>query len=102
MEARETVMPRVCQISGKGTRVGNSICRRGLAKSKGGIGRKVTGITRRRFKVNLQRKRVWVPELNRHVRVRLSASALKSMNVKGPYRVLLDAGIVKPIRAKKK
>ena len=95
-------MPRVCQVSGKGTRVGKTICRRGLAKSKGGIGRKRTGVNKRKFKVNLQRKRVWVPELGRHVRVRLAASALKSMSVKGPYRVLLDAGIVKPIQAKKK
>ncbi len=94
-------MARVCQITGRGTRTGNTISRRGLAKAKGGVGRKVTGITKRKFKVNLIRKRIWVPELNRHVRVRLSARALKSMSVKGPYRVLLDAGIVKPVKAKK-
>jgi hypothetical protein len=30
--------------------VGNSIARRGLAKPKGGIGLKTTGVSRRRFK----------------------------------------------------
>jgi large subunit ribosomal protein L28 len=49
---------------------GNSIIRRGKAKYLGGVGRKITGISLRRFRPNLQRirvitangtrKRVWV------------------------------------------
>ncbi len=95
-------MSRVCQITGRRTRVGNSIARRGLAKPKGGIGLKTTGVTRRKFKANIQRKRIWVPEVKRFVRVRLSTKALKAITVKGPYRVLVDAGLIKPLRAKKK
>lgn len=38
--------------------MGNSVARRGLAKHKGGVGRKITGITRRQFRPNLQRIRV--------------------------------------------
>lgn len=32
---------------------------------------------------NLQRKRIWVPELNRHVRVRASTRALRSIDKVG-------------------
>lgn len=43
-----------CDVCGKKPAVGNQICRRGKAKYLGGIGRKVTGISKRRFKPNLQ------------------------------------------------
>ena len=94
-------MSRVCQVTGRRTRVGNQITRRGLAKPKGGIGLKTTGVTKRKFKPNIQSKRVWVPELNRFVRVKLSTKAIKMISVKGPYRVLVDAGLIKPIRPRK-
>ncbi len=51
-------MARVCEICGKGTQVGNSVETRGKAKYLGGVGTKVTGITRRQFKPNLQRVKV--------------------------------------------
>lgn len=89
-------MSRVCQVTGRKTRTGNKVARRGLAKHRGGVGIKTTGITRRRFKPNLQSKKVWVPELNRFVRVRVCASVMKTIALKGAYRVLLDAGLVKP------
>lgn len=92
-------MSRVCQITGKKTTVGNSYARRGLEKRKGGVGKKTTGITKRQFKVNLQWKTIWVPELNRHVRVRLSTRALRTITKKGAYQVLLEAGLVKPPKA---
>lgn len=38
--------------------MGNSVCQRGKAKYLGGNGRKTTGITRRKFKLNLQKIRV--------------------------------------------
>ena len=95
-------MSRVCQVTNRGTQVGNSIARRGLAKPKGGIGLKTTGVTKRRFKVNVQTKKIWVPELGQHVRVKLSAKALKSITKHGAYRVLRDAGLIKPLKNKKK
>ena len=94
-------MSRVCQVTGRGTRTGNQITRRGLAKAKGGVGRKITGKTKRKFKVNVLRKRIWVPELKRYVRVRLSAKALKTITLRGAYPVLLEAGLVKPKKPKK-
>jgi large subunit ribosomal protein L28 len=53
-------MSKVCSLCGKAPRSGNQICRRGLAKAKGGVGRKITGVTRRRFLPNLRRVRARV------------------------------------------
>ena len=89
-------MSRRCQITGAITASGNRKKTRGKAKYLGGVGTKITGLTKRRFKVNLQSKRVWVPELNSFVRVRLSARALKTISKKGAYRTLIDAGILQP------
>lgn len=52
-------MPRVCEICQKGLRSGSSIVRHGLRKSKGGIGLHTTGITKRMYRPNLQRIRVY-------------------------------------------
>jgi large subunit ribosomal protein L28 len=51
---------RSCQVCGKGFSVGNQVTIRGKAKYLGGVGTKVTGITKRKFKPNLQRLRVTV------------------------------------------
>lgn len=48
-------MARTCEICGKGTLTGNRIIRHGLPKKSGGIGLHTTGISRRRFKPNLQK-----------------------------------------------
>jgi large subunit ribosomal protein L28 len=55
-------MSRVCESTGKHTRFGSSICRRGLPKKKGGVGLKVTGHTKRTFKANVQKVRVVMPD----------------------------------------
>ena len=47
-------MARVCEMCGKGPQVGNQVTIRGKAKYLGGVGTKVTGITKRTFKPNLQ------------------------------------------------
>ncbi|MEC7567151.1 MAG: 50S ribosomal protein L28 [Planctomycetota bacterium] len=51
-------MARVCEICNKQAQIGNSVETRGKAKYLGGVGTKITGITRRKFKPNLQRIRV--------------------------------------------
>ena len=43
-----------CDVCGKKPAMGNQYSRRGKAKYLGGIGRKVTGISRRTFRPNLQ------------------------------------------------
>ena len=63
-------MSRVCFFTGKKTIFGNSITRRGKAKYLGGVGRKVTGISRRKFKPNIQKVRAVIGgKVMRKVRV---------------------------------
>ena len=50
-----------CHLCDKKPIVGRSIARRGLSKKSGGIGKKITGISRRRFYPNLQRVKVRFP-----------------------------------------
>ena len=69
-------MPRVCAVTGKRTRVGYQVTRRGLAKKKGGVGRKVTGHNKRTFKPNLQDVRVLTPD-GSVVHMKLSTGVIK-------------------------
>ena len=90
-----------CEITGAGPKTGKTISRRGKSKREGGVGLKTTGVTFRTFKPNLQKKRIYVPELDRWVTVRLTTRALKTIDRDGAFSVLLKAGLVKPPRAKK-
>ncbi|MBI1901429.1 MAG: 50S ribosomal protein L28 [Planctomycetia bacterium] len=51
-------MARHCEICERKRTVGNQITTRGKAKYLGGVGKKVTGISRRDFRPNLQRVRI--------------------------------------------
>ena len=73
-------MSRVCEITKRGTQVGNKKSRRGLAKKHGGVGKKLTGITKRKFKVNVKSRRLWVPQLGRYVRLKVSARGLRTIS----------------------
>lgn len=70
-------MARVCEVCGKGPLMGNSVTLRGKAKYLGGVGTKVTGITRRQFKPNLQRVRV-MTKSGATKRVRVCTQCLRS------------------------
>ena len=50
-----------CEICGKKSQMGNSVETRGKAKYLGGVGTKITGITRRKFKPNLQKVKAALP-----------------------------------------
>ncbi len=54
-------MSLVCEICGKGQVVGNHVTTRGRAKHLKGVGTKITGITRRTFKPNLQKVKIAMP-----------------------------------------
>lgn len=75
-------MSRVCLFTGKKTIAGNSISRRGKAKHLGGVGRKVTGITKRKFKPNIQKVRAVVD--GKVCRIRVSAKAIRMGLVQKP------------------
>lgn len=77
-------MPRECEICKKRVTVGHQYTYRGLAKYKGGVGRKVTGKTKRKFRPNLQRVRATV---DGHVRrLRLCTRCMKAGQLKKPTR----------------
>lgn len=54
-------MARQCEVCGKKVQMGNRIETRGKAKYLGGVGTKITGVTRRKFVPNLQRVHVTLP-----------------------------------------
>lgn len=54
-------MARQCEVCGKTVSVGNRVELRGKAKYLGGVGTKITGITRRKFAPNLQKIHVTLP-----------------------------------------
>jgi large subunit ribosomal protein L28 len=78
-------MSKVCEITGKRAMFGNNVS---FSMNK----------TRRRFDVNLSKKRFYIPEEDRWITLKVSARALKSIHKKGISAVLKDArqkGILK-------
>ena len=74
-------MARRCDITGKG---GLNGCRVSHANNH----------SKHVQQPNLQRRRLYVPELGRRVRVRLSTQALRTMDRKGVYATLKEAGLI--------
>jgi large subunit ribosomal protein L28 len=68
-------MPRVCYFTGKKTKSGRSYAHRGKAKYLGGVGTKVTGISNRTFKPNIQKVRAIID--GHIVRIKVSAKAIR-------------------------
>ena len=77
-------MPRVCHFTGKKTSFGNQVTHRGKAKYLGGVGTKITGITARKFRPNIQKVRAIVN--GRIVRIKVSAKAIRNGLVVKPIR----------------
>jgi large subunit ribosomal protein L28 len=87
---RRKDMSKRCQVTGKVPVRGNSYAIRGIAKKKKGIGLKVTGIKKRRFQPNLKKKRLWLADENRFITLRLSASALRTIDKVGLPTIIRD------------
>ena len=87
-------MSKVCQVTGKKPVRGYKYAIRGIAKKKKGIGLKTTGITKRRFRPNIQTKRIWFPEESRFVTLKISTEALRTIDKNG------IGTIVRELRAK--
>ncbi|MDH3698326.1 MAG: 50S ribosomal protein L28 [Flavobacteriaceae bacterium] len=78
-------MGKVCELTGKRALFGNNVS---FSINK----------TRRRFDVNLTKKRFYLPEEDRWVTLKVSTRALKSINKKGISAVLKEAkaqGLIK-------
>ena len=78
-------MARVCEVCGKRTQMGNTVETRGKAKYLGGVGTKITGISRRKFKPNLQRVKITTPE-GTNKTIRVCTSCLRSGAVRRVVR----------------
>ena len=77
-------MPRVCHFTGKHTTFGNQITHRGKAKYLGGVGTKITGITARKFKPNIQKVRAVID--GQIVRIKVSTKAIRNGLIVKPVR----------------
>ncbi len=77
-------MSRECYFTGKKTQSGQSIARRGKAKYLGGVGKKVTGVTKRKFKPNIQKVRAVID--GKVCRIRVCAKAIKMGLVQKPVK----------------
>ena len=76
-------MSKVCQVTGKKPSRGFKYVTRGIAKKNKGIGLKVTGKNKRVFKPNLKKKRIWLPEEQRFISLRLSTNAMRTIEKQG-------------------
>jgi large subunit ribosomal protein L28 len=77
-------MAKSCAITGRKASFGNQKTYRGKAKYLGGVGKKITGTSRRKFKPNLQRVRMVVDGVTK--RVWVSAAAIRSGLVQKPVK----------------
>ncbi len=78
-------MSRVCEITGKRVMYGNNVSR---AMNK----------TKRRFDINLIKKRFYIPEEDKWITLKIKASVLKTINKNGISAVIKEAkaqGILK-------
>ena len=74
-------MSRKCKLTGKGPLSGNNVS---FSQKK----------TKRRFLPNLQTRNVYVPELGRKVKIKMSARAIRTMDKKGDLmNYLRDQGM---------
>ncbi len=88
MIAYEPYMAKVCAITKKG-----SIMAGGYSNAVRATKFKPTGKVRKY--TNLQKKRIYVPELKKYFPLTLSTKAIKTINKNGAYSVLKKAGIIK-------
>lgn len=70
-------MSRICDLTGKRPMVGNHVSH---SNHK----------TKRRFLPNLQKKRFFVPELNEWIELKVSTSAMRTIDKKGIYSYLKE------------
>ena len=79
-------MPRVCHFTGARTSTGRKIRYRGRPKYQGGIGLKISGLSRRKFKPNIQTVTAVIDG--------------KPTRVKASTRAIRNGLVVKPLKRK--
>jgi large subunit ribosomal protein L28 len=80
-------MAKTCAITGKRSRVGGGYSNRTRATEYNPTGK-------RRRKVNLQKKTIFVPEIDKKVTIEVSTKAIRTINKNGAYQTLKKAGLI--------
>jgi large subunit ribosomal protein L28 len=80
-------MAKVCEITGKKSQVGGRYSNRTRATQFNPCGKV-------RRQPNLQKKRIFVPEINKTVVVNVSAKALRTIAKNGAYKTLKAAALI--------
>ena len=86
-------MAKICAITKKRSIVGGGYSNRTRATKFNPTGKK-------RKYVNLQKKKVFVPELNKSVIIEVSTKGMRTMKKNGVYKTLLKAGLIKIRKSK--
>ena len=83
-------MARTCAVTGKSGLMTGRYSNRNRATefNPGGM---------KRSKANLQKHKVYVPEMGKHITLTLSARAMKTIGKRGAYATLKKAGIITPL-----
>jgi large subunit ribosomal protein L28 len=80
-------MAKKCAISGKTSIVGGGYSNRTRATQFNPTGK-------RRRQVNFQKKKIYVPEIDKTISLTISTKAIKTINKNGAYNTLKKAGII--------
>ncbi len=80
-------MARTCAITKRGSIVGGGYSNRTRATQFNPTGKV-------RKYINLKRKKIYVPELKKHVVLTVSTRALKTINKNGAFSTLKKAGLI--------
>jgi len=80
-------MAKVCDVTGKSSLMGGGYSNRTRATQFN-----PTGVKRRY--ANLQKKRVYIPELKKSMTLTLSTEAIKTIQKNGAYSTLKKAGLI--------
>jgi len=81
-------MSKKCPITGKSTKTAGGYSNRVRATQFNPTGTK-------RRKANLQKKKIYVPELDKTFTLTISTKAIKTINKNGAFVTLKKAGIIK-------
>jgi large subunit ribosomal protein L28 len=80
-------MSKQCAITGKSSQVAGGYSNRTRATQFNPTGK-------RRQKANIHRRTIYIPELDKKITLNLSAKGIKTIQKKGAYKALKDAGLV--------
>lgn len=80
-------MAKICAITGKGSRMAGGYSNRTRATQYNPTGKK-------RKYPNLQKKKIFVPEIDKSVTIEVSAKGLKTIQKNGAYKTLKKANLI--------